>query len=64
MELGLTNRFSGGQRDIHSHAPRLGEHTYSVLREFGFSEEEILAGAKSNGLKGENTLNVIKEKHE
>lgn len=62
LELGLTNRFSGGQRDVCLPAPRLGEHTFSVLREFGFTEEEILAGAQSNALQDESTLKAIEGK--
>ena len=52
LELGLTNRFSGGQREDHYPAPRLGEHTFSVLREFGLTEDEIAAGVQSNALQG------------
>ena len=40
-EIGLTNNFSGGNRQGFTPAPRLGENTIEILQEFGVSEEEI-----------------------
>jgi crotonobetainyl-CoA:carnitine CoA-transferase CaiB-like acyl-CoA transferase len=40
-EIGLTNNFSGGNRQGFIPAPRLGENTIEILQEFGASEEEI-----------------------
>jgi crotonobetainyl-CoA:carnitine CoA-transferase CaiB-like acyl-CoA transferase len=40
-EIGLTNHFSGGNRQGFTPAPRLGENTFEILQEFGASEEEI-----------------------
>jgi crotonobetainyl-CoA:carnitine CoA-transferase CaiB-like acyl-CoA transferase len=37
----IANTFSGGMRDEHLPAPRLGEHTRAVLREAGLSSEGI-----------------------
>jgi len=37
----LTNHYSGGVRTSFLPAPRLGEHTVSVMTEYGFSKEEI-----------------------
>ena len=34
-------RFSKNDVSLRSHPPKLGEHTDSVLREFGYSDEEI-----------------------
>jgi len=41
LEMGLTNHYSGGVRTSFLPAPRLGEHTVSVMTEYGFSKEEI-----------------------
>lgn len=35
------NTFSGGERATETHAPRLGEHTRSVLAELGYATAEI-----------------------
>ncbi len=35
------NTFSGGERATETHAPRLGEHTRSVLAELGYAATEI-----------------------
>jgi crotonobetainyl-CoA:carnitine CoA-transferase CaiB-like acyl-CoA transferase len=40
-EIGLTNKFSGGNRQGFTPAPRLGENTIEILQEFGVSEEKI-----------------------
>jgi crotonobetainyl-CoA:carnitine CoA-transferase CaiB-like acyl-CoA transferase len=37
----VANTFSGGGREDESHAPRLGEHTTSVLAEIGYTQAEI-----------------------
>lgn len=37
----IPNTFHGGMRDIHEPAPRLGEHTRSILAEAGFTQSEI-----------------------
>ena len=41
LEMGLTNHYSGGVRQQFTPAPRLGEHTLSVLAEHGYGPEEI-----------------------
>lgn len=35
------NKFSGGERPVETHAPRLGEHTREVLAEAGYATPEI-----------------------
>jgi crotonobetainyl-CoA:carnitine CoA-transferase CaiB-like acyl-CoA transferase len=37
----IPNTFSGGMREDGSPAPRLGEHTRSVLAEIGYPDGEI-----------------------
>jgi crotonobetainyl-CoA:carnitine CoA-transferase CaiB-like acyl-CoA transferase len=41
LEMGLTNHYSGGVRESFLPAPNLGEHTVSVMMEYGFTHEEI-----------------------
>jgi crotonobetainyl-CoA:carnitine CoA-transferase CaiB-like acyl-CoA transferase len=41
LEMGLTNHYSGGVRQQFTPAPRLGEHTLTVLAEHGYGPEEI-----------------------
>jgi len=45
-EIGLTNRFSGGNRSRIKPAPRLGEDTFAVMRECGFDEPSIQKAAQ------------------
>ncbi len=35
------NKFSGGERPVETHAPKLGEHTSTILAEAGYSDAEI-----------------------
>jgi len=46
------NTFSGGAREMETHAPRLGEHTRNVLAELGYTKDEIEA-LLSSGAVGE-----------
>lgn len=48
IDIAQPNKLSGGARRDWLPAPRLGEHTAMVLRECGFSEEEI-AGLVGSG---------------
>jgi len=41
--LGLPVKFSGTPGKVRAGAPRYGEHTRDVLREYGFDESEISA---------------------
>lgn len=50
--LGLPIRFSDSQTAIRHPAPRLGEHTRSVLQEAGFTDQEI------EDLQGEGAINA------
>ena len=43
-------RFSASPAGIHKLPPRLGEHTCEVLREAGFSDDEIDAMLKANAI--------------
>lgn len=45
-QIGFSNRFSGGMREHIKPAPRLGEDTFAVLRECGFSPAEIEDAAR------------------
>ena len=41
--IGLPIRFSGGKSDACLPAPLLGQHTRDVLKEIGYSDEEVEA---------------------
>lgn len=51
-EIGLTNRFSGGNRGGNSPAPRLGEDTFAVMRECGFDADAIDKAAQQGVVFG------------
>lgn len=42
------NKFSGGERSVETHAPKLGEHTSTILAEAGYSDAEI-EGLRTSG---------------
>lgn len=48
--LGGPVQFSAAQSEITRRAPRLGEHTEEILRELGYSEEEIQALRKAQAV--------------
>jgi crotonobetainyl-CoA:carnitine CoA-transferase CaiB-like acyl-CoA transferase len=53
--LALPVNFHGTPAQYHRPPPMLGEHSVQVLREFGFSEQEIddlLAGSVIAGMDG------------
>ena len=47
----IANTFSGGRRKDTSHAPLLGENTCDVLRELGYSSDEIETMVKLGAVK-------------
>jgi crotonobetainyl-CoA:carnitine CoA-transferase CaiB-like acyl-CoA transferase len=49
--LGSPLKMSGTPPDVRRRAPRLGEHTDAVLREAGFSEDEIAALRQSGAVQ-------------
>jgi crotonobetainyl-CoA:carnitine CoA-transferase CaiB-like acyl-CoA transferase len=50
--MGLPIHFSGGLNPSSRPAPMFGEHTVAVLREIGYSDDEILALRKENCILG------------
>lgn len=51
-EIGLTNHFSGGNRQDFMPAPQLGENTIEILRQFGATEIEIDQALASEAILG------------
>jgi crotonobetainyl-CoA:carnitine CoA-transferase CaiB-like acyl-CoA transferase len=53
-QLGVPVKLSRTPGDVHAPAPALGEHTEDVLREHGFSDEEIATLLESGAAAGPN----------
>jgi crotonobetainyl-CoA:carnitine CoA-transferase CaiB-like acyl-CoA transferase len=43
--MAVPSTWSKSQPSASRHAPRLGEHSFEILREIGMSDEEIAAAA-------------------
>jgi crotonobetainyl-CoA:carnitine CoA-transferase CaiB-like acyl-CoA transferase len=50
--LGLPLKFSGTPGKVRKAAPLFGEDTYSVLKDYGFGDDEIAAFEKEGAIKG------------
>jgi alpha-methylacyl-CoA racemase len=48
-------RFSRTRGEVHSSAAEIGEHTQDIMREFGFSEEQITAQLESGAVHAKNS---------
>ena len=48
-------RFSRTRGEVHSSAAEIGEHTQDIMREFGFSEEQITEQLESGAVHAKNS---------